>query len=495
MELKQKTPIVFFNSPFSIPAINSFRDYLKTQSDRFELLITSDSKVAYSFLNDRHHGLVIFELATKEQVLPVTELTMNLAAPIKTGQVKVIGSVTFDAKKLAIFLMKKGCTEILNANLNARSLQHKVDRLIQIIQSQHQRNGGGNAKAVFNPSKKINDINTGSGASRSQLEIEWVPPLNLDSDCWLIKKRSDIKHRRQKWIYELLGPPPSFGRWEKIKNQPAGISDGDTCWSFNPRASRLPFYKNDGVWVFTGRIPEFNWQTLSWTFIGTSAILEFWDGSTTLGGRFLRMGPALIISQNQKNSQILLQEIENLLSANLSEELNKKDLPESKKRELEAKKNTLRSALELSKETSAGGFTGKSQLETEEPFEDAENPEIWFERLPDLQMELIAELEYSFLKVKLIDLCENELTIQADEELDPLPPKIEVYFSVKGGATPVEFSAKGGVTEGRKTEHGKTNILIDLQEFDNVQLDKFTAIFAKRQIAARDFINTVKGLI
>jgi hypothetical protein len=691
-------PVVFFNSPFTINALNIFMEEIYKLDQKYEICLSNDSKEANAFLSQRNHGLVIFDLSKKEHIQTVTELVINLAAPIKTGQVKVIGSVSFEAKKLSVFLMKKGCTEILNTTLNARSIQHKVDRLDQIIRSQHLKNGGGSAKAILGNPKKaadkgtaktqtatiqqewapplglasdfwiiknksdikyrqrkwlyeimgpppsygkwekiekqpqglthgdecwafnprgsreplykddgvwvftgrmpefkkatlnwtfvgtngtlefwngstsigarfsretdgliirqnppnINDVlqnlqniistelnedlkkkdlsasqkkdlekkkselksllepskETSAGGFSGKLELnveatpaalttveqEWVRPMSLASDFWLIKLCADIKYRQGRWMYDIMGPPPSFGKWEKIEKQPQGLTHGDECWAFNPRGARVPFYKNEGVWVFTGRMPEFNWATLSWAFVGANGTLEFWDGDNTSGARFSRMDHVLIVAQNPPDAEEVLQNIQGLLSTDLSDELKKKDLPASKKKDLENKKNGIKGAFSLSKETSAGGFTGKLELTDEAPLDEGENPEVWLERLPDLQVEIIAEFEMGLMKVKLLDFFETELTLQTDDELENPPPGVSVYFIVKGGSTPMEFNVKGDIRECTRGDGTKTNVLIELKEFDPEAITKFVSIFADRQDVSEDFMNAVKGV-
>ncbi|MEK6580060.1 MAG: hypothetical protein AABZ55_12595, partial [Bdellovibrionota bacterium] len=174
----------------------------------------------------------------------------------------------FDLVKLNLH----GCSEILNEPISDKSLTFKVDiHLKSLIK---------NESLFDDPS--MQDLAQAKDERNEILQNQTRrigPPLELESDCWLIV-RGSAKKIAGRWTIKLRGPPPEFGRWVRADLQ----NVEESTWRWVPsQPDRDPFIREEGAWYATGQRPEYS--PLGWVFGGKVLQLTFYYNNESYGSK------------------------------------------------------------------------------------------------------------------------------------------------------------------------------------------------------------------
>ncbi len=183
--------------------------------------------------------------------------------------------------------------------------------------------------------------------------------------------------------------------------------------------------------------------------------------------------------------------------------------------------------LEIKKESDAGPeFTGSSESQSKsaagtdsDAGEESETPtkprssqlrseELKLEDKKELYDELFNELGFSLTvtplhvqgvseirptTVKLLDLFEDQLSIEVPKLQLRKSQKVMVRFQVTGKAVPLDYSVSGSVNEIESVEDGFAVVGLTLANPDQKKLKEFLDIFESRQEQVSDFIASAKG--
>jgi hypothetical protein len=119
--------------------------------------------------------------------------------------------------------------------------------------------------------------------------LEWIDALPIPNDYWMLQRLSDVKYRRETWMFSLIGPPPSFGKWELDRSLKSGGLDG---WVWVPRKPgtagaagldesgsglRKIMSQEEGKWIFWGNPPQFSSQNYMWLFVSRNPRFAFYS--------------------------------------------------------------------------------------------------------------------------------------------------------------------------------------------------------------------------
>ncbi len=259
---------IFVYAPEEMPEL--FKSLVqRKEGDGFRVVVSQSADEINENIKKNGCGVVLFAFKKKPALIEVVKVCKTNVREMKKDLVKVMGYNLSGSSKADKILTKVGCSELFDDFLTARAFEHKmnlwvrgmksnVDKVIASSQSYNQKNG--NQKEAKEESKQ------GSGSN-----IICTPELNFASDCWLINHKSHIRYIMGSWIVELTGPGPYVGRWDKMDEDPSGMS-----WKWIPMHEEIfLFIEHEGSWCFRGKKPEFQNDTNRWQFVSKSPLLYF----------------------------------------------------------------------------------------------------------------------------------------------------------------------------------------------------------------------------
>ena len=316
---EQTLPVLAVFSPPPVPdCIEQSMSAMKAvPSAQFELAITI-ATMSQLFDVPSGRGVILINLRNKEDLLGTLNLISKHQVKMRKGLIKVIVVEQMKDRKVTEVLQSKGVKEIVGAKLPARSLLHKIQTSLQVVERTWVRaSQADDAKTnSFGSGKK--PAPTGGPAS-TQNRVDWVPALLLSSDFWLIEGKPGAKRVLGRWMVELMGPGPSAGAWVPIRlspDAPAGVS-----WEWKGKPTEgSNFSTPEGRWIFFGREPNFDWKSLRWRLVSDRPRLAYYENKATkpLVFRFDTDPAGLVtIAENSPQAKSRMPEIQKSLEADV----------------------------------------------------------------------------------------------------------------------------------------------------------------------------------
>lgn len=115
-------------------------------------------------------------------------------------------------------------------------------------------------------------------------ECEFIEPLTISEDCWLLRHPDDVRIVRSHWVIKLVGPGPVVGKWARMEAS-SQKSEEHSVWQWQPRNAQGELLAGEkGSWVFWGKRPQF--EDLSWVFVSRSPRLTFYKDKMAAGDFF-----------------------------------------------------------------------------------------------------------------------------------------------------------------------------------------------------------------
>ena len=262
----------------SIPVIKFlFREDLKVLGDAlnigpgFEVQDIANSNDLSTYLSTVPAGLVVTSLYDRNDLIQIATF-MKLGKKIaKDCAIKI---VVFNFSKDRNFekaIAKLGILDLVETNVNTKALKFKIDFWMKSLSAQVKNSAAANAQKIktLDANKNVEKKNEAVVAASG---INWLDPLEVEDDIWILKQDSDCKKVLSKWLVRLLGPSPYVGQWTELKS---GL------WRFDLKETERNLYlSNEGEWYFTGdQKPDFVWKENVWLISGDNFDLYFKDSS------------------------------------------------------------------------------------------------------------------------------------------------------------------------------------------------------------------------
>jgi len=244
---------------------------------RLNVYQVKDLRQAIPVIQKASTILIYFEVSKKEHVVSLIILLSAVARLIQKGVCKSIGFnlIAKGAEQIETMLKQKGVSEVATIRTSEKGILHKVNRFLE---SMNAIAGRGRPSSAGQ-----------GGESKTAHSLEWIDALKIPNDYWVLQKLNDVKIRREVWMFNLIGPPPSFGKWELDRSLK---SNGLDAWIWVPRKQpaqagaeesapgghlRSVLEKGDGKWIFWGNPPQFSTQSFLWLFVSKSPRFAFYS--------------------------------------------------------------------------------------------------------------------------------------------------------------------------------------------------------------------------
>lgn len=257
----------------------------------FEVEKVSSAIEADKYLTAAGNGILLFKVANKQDLTDAVTILKNQKKGIKRGVVKTACFLYVKNKKIEKILSKYGCTDILEVDMKSKTFSFKIDfwsRGIRTVMS----------KIDKEMSLKRTGQKEETAEDTKKEDFIFVPELQLQSDMFLVKSKSDCKKVLRRWLIRMMAPSPHVGQWFELEN--TNNSKQPTWkWVFkNPDDQQFVF--DDGAWFFSGAKPDFDWKTNLWNFSSDAPRLYFYTRDKKVYSRLKFVEEQIQIAENSQ---------------------------------------------------------------------------------------------------------------------------------------------------------------------------------------------------
>ncbi len=216
------------------------------------------------FCSTEQNCLIIANISSKDDLIQLATFVKTSRRSLKGTVLKIVVVNATENKQFERAIQKIGSIEILEPSVNVKALRFKMDFWMKAMRGQAKKLGAMNQKT-------LEQATAVEGAADSKV-VRMLPPLECESDIWILSRESDCKKIISRWMVKLMGPGPYVGSWNDVPGK-------SNVWAFQIKKSfQDMFISGTGTWFFKGdQKPEFNWQENRWMFTGENLELFFHD--------------------------------------------------------------------------------------------------------------------------------------------------------------------------------------------------------------------------
>lgn len=261
----------------------------------YEIEAYSSASDLATYLSTIPAGLVIASLRDKDDLVQIVTFMKLQKKVAKSTAVKIVvinfsGDRTYE-KAIA----KLGILDLLEPFTNTKALKFKLDFWMKSLSAQARQN-------PVAPQKVVKSQDNQSQERADNYLPNWLEPLDLEDDIWILKSESDCKRILGKWLIRFKGPGPFVGQWSELK---PGL------WRFDLKPTeRDMFVPNDGAWYFSGeQKPDFVWKENIWLMTGENFDL-FFKNDNNVYSRLKSKDKTLTVAKNSLYAKTKEQVIE-----------------------------------------------------------------------------------------------------------------------------------------------------------------------------------------
>ena len=285
--------LIIFNISKELQVIAELNKHYSQQENFDVEFIVNPAKVS-QFIQTTGNGIIMFKVASKSDLQAAVYFLKTHKRAIKKGLVKPACILMVKNKKVEKILAKYGCQELLDDNINSKTLRYKVDFWARNLKSQIEKIEKEKANRL--KAKSIGAASKNEEEDTKKQEFVSTPAIELHSDTWLIKNKSDAKKILKRYLIRVLGPSPHIGQWFELEPQPG---DSMLTWKYVLKhKDEQQFVVDEGAWYFSGSKPEFDWKSNRWNFSSDAPHLYFYTTQGEVFSRFKFKGGKVEVAEN-----------------------------------------------------------------------------------------------------------------------------------------------------------------------------------------------------
>ncbi len=265
---QQKINILFFNFGEG----NRFTDSilkLYAKNEEFKHAFVDYQEDAIDILRDWENGIILAKINKKSSLAEVLSLLKLCKRGIRDNIFKFAAFNDIAKPNIEPVLRKFGVSEMLEESIRPKTLKFKIDFWSKTLKSRNEE--GDDGKTTVKGSNQEQDTHYDN-----KLKINFVEPMDAESDCWILSHKNDCKKILRRWLIKLTGPGPAAGHWSEVENKNDPRS---SYWRWKFNDNWQDFVTVEGYWYFCGTKPEFDWKEKKWNFSGDNPTLLFKEGS------------------------------------------------------------------------------------------------------------------------------------------------------------------------------------------------------------------------
>lgn len=248
--------------------------------------------------------LLIFSLRKPNELRDFLTFLTDSKPLFMSGKLRAFGSIIWTDERTERMLLKLRVAEILPEVLVGKGFVMKLNRHFESLAKSSKPTPSGNTQKVDS------DAPFGRSDGEQSYQVVLEPPLTIPQDFWSIQKTRDLIGRMGMWNCEVIGPPPSQGKWVRLDASKAENPGAETDWIWSARSPGSDFDPGSkGRWKFFGRKPDYLWRSLKWRLAGSQPSLTFESSTGGFVHRFWASGQNLHAARNSQRAMELLDRI------------------------------------------------------------------------------------------------------------------------------------------------------------------------------------------
>ncbi len=284
--------LLFFGMTKSNPLVNEISNYYQDQ-ELFDTSFHDDERSINKFFSHTPKGIFFFTVSSKEELQAAVKVLRTQRKAIKKGLIKPTCILGKSNRKIEQILAKYNCKEILPADIRAKSAVYKIDFWAKQITGQAKRYQPESSKEA------ISKVEIEKEKETKTSSVIFVEPIEQESDIWIVKHKTDAKKILRRWLLRVMGPSPQVCKWEEVENS---TNKSQKTWKLRFTSDEIMFYESEGVWLFEGAKPEFDWKMKRWNFSSDAPRLYFLEKDKDAVMRFEIAGTNLEVCENSKKA-------------------------------------------------------------------------------------------------------------------------------------------------------------------------------------------------
>lgn len=236
------------------------------------------------------NGVILFCVFDSDSLTALINSLKFLKPFLKKNFFKVCGFNDLNNSKVETVLQKSGASEVIDPDINLKTIRYKVDVWQKSLKSQKVKTFSASAEPPKEivieqktsepaPKKVETEASTETQSSKEaqppssktkndRTRMITPPSIDIEEDIWILKNSDDCKLIIKKWFVRLLGPGPNIVKWEKVPTPNASRPMFKLVPRDNENSLNEHFFFPEGAWYFYGTKPEFDWKLKGWNFTG-----------------------------------------------------------------------------------------------------------------------------------------------------------------------------------------------------------------------------------
>jgi len=444
-----KLDLIFFKTPYDDQIIYELTGELLSH-DHYKFTTSYDPKDIIAKIPTMECGVLLFYINDKYDLQEAILILKTLSKFGHGKFFKFFSILTYDYSRSERILKKLGCLGFYTPADKPLRISKKIELLRNKLISH------------LKPTKKedLFDLPLDPQIlSQSPIKIvdeepiKFISALDIASDTWIIKSKSDCSFTTSLWKINVWGPSPHLGKWIEVTT----VADNLKTWKFvfNDDVDKNCFVESDGNWFFEGERPIYDWGKKFWLFKDANPHLYFINSLDEKFSRFYFENSKFHIT---KNSDIAIAK-EDLINASSEVKINQQQF--KKLRE---------------------DFLGKSVVREFS----LESGEI------SVDLEYEPNLTDFNLKCEFEDFHEKELIVLAPPNSIAYEAKVRAQVLLKYNGQEAGVICHGKILEIEALEK-KDSLTIGVQKMNTENFKNFLDLYALRQANINDFMTRAKG--
>jgi hypothetical protein len=240
-----------------------------------------------AFLTNQPGALIVASLKSRDDLIQIATFMKVVKKVAREAVVKVVVVNFSNDRNFEKAFSKVGIQDVVEPGINTKALKFKIDFWTKSLSVQMK------AEASKHQSRVLKNSEQSKAPEKPKSEassVNFIDPLDLEDDIWLLKQNNDARMVLSKWLIHLMGPSPYVGQWVELSRG---------AWRFDLKESEEEmFLSGQGSWFFTGeQKPEFIWKENIWLISGRVFELLYKDGDV-IHSRFKAKDKNLTICKN-----------------------------------------------------------------------------------------------------------------------------------------------------------------------------------------------------
>ncbi|MDH5581246.1 MAG: hypothetical protein OEY33_05020, partial [Bdellovibrionales bacterium] len=250
--------------------------------DKVNIKVFSQLTEIVNFVKANGNAIILIEVRTNREIKVLSTILKKIGPYFKKSYLRVACSYHHPQDKYISKFQKGGVAFYTERFSDTNYFKKRLE-------------------GVFNKLTTYGSKSSTAKQSKNKI-IQYVEPLGMKDDVWIVKDEKLFKVVLGKFIVKLMGPGPFVLNWEKVR--PSKEYPLLKCWTWNQNHKNTELFPEDGIWHFCGDKlpPQYDSNLEQWVFTGNQLALYLKTNNKIIK-KFYTTKDNVIIAENSKEGQ------------------------------------------------------------------------------------------------------------------------------------------------------------------------------------------------